>query len=615
MFNLRWYQEEAVQAFWDYFNNGGRGNPLLVLPTGSGKSIVIAEIIKRIFATYPGQRVMVLAHVKELVEQNYKKIRAIWPDAPAGICSAGLGSRETRLPIIFGSVGTVVGRASQCGRIDLLFVDEAHRIAPNEKTAYRKLINELLKTNPYMKVVGLTATPYRLGMGMITEKGGVFTDIAYNLCTPEHFRRLIAEGYLSPLVSRKTTAEIDTKGIAMRGGEFIESEIQKAVGDKDLLRTILRECVVGAWDRKKWIVFASGVENCGVMADMLCEMGIYSKAVHGGLNDSERDSILKEFTEGGLRCVVNQEILTTGFDCPQIDFIACTRPTNSPVLWLQILGRGMRVAEGKTDCLVYDFTGNARRCGPVDKPNIPKKKSNKPGDCPMRICDGILHDRYSGKPKKCATEMHPSVRECPVCGKEFEFKEAELDEKASTAELLSCDQPVVEIWRVKKVTIKAYKKRGSDVKSLLVTYKTDEGEINEFVPFESANGRGRGLACKWWRERDPLMRTPPINVDNAIDLCNTIYHPHYLRVWANKEKFPEIMAIDLLGNRFGTIPNELPGVVTPPLVEIKEGVSTSTSFQSQHKRKAYLKKTLGVDATEFKLTVDNKNGSSRILNC
>lgn len=564
----------------------------------SGKSVVIAEIIRGIFSYYPGQRVLVLAHVKELVEQNYKKLKAVWPDAPAGICSAGLGRTETNLPITFGGIGSVVGRAEQYGRIDLVFVDECHRIAPNERTAYRKLIAALMKVNPYLKVVGLTATPFRLGMGMITEKGGVFTDIAYNLSTPENFRRLIAEGYLAPLVSRKTDVSIDASKIAMRGGEFVESAVQEATGDKALLQKILRECVLGAWDRKKWIIFASGVENCGVIAEMLNSMGIYTKAVHGELANAERDAILTEFTQGNLRCVVNQDILTTGFDCPQIDFIGSIRLTNSPILWLQMLGRGMRPAPGKINCLVFDFAGNTRRCGPVDKPNIPKKKSNKPGDCPMRICDGVIYDKYSGKPKKCATEMHPSVRECPVCGKLFEFKEAEFEEKASTAELMTCDQPVVEIWQVKKITFKAYQKRGSNRPSLLVTYKTNEGDINEFVPFE---GQGRGVGCRWWRDRDPQMRDAPQTVDRALDLCSSLNRPYYLRVWTNKEKFPEIMAIDTIGNCFGTIQPTMQYAPTLPTIEIKEGLSTSVSFQKAHKRKAFLKKHLGVDASEFAL--------------
>ena len=183
IYTNRWYQDEAEFSIFDYFQRGGAGNPVVAMPTGTGKSVVIANFIRRIFGYWPNQRVMMLTHVKKLISQNAEKLLSVWPVAPMGIYSAGLNSRDMIMPIVFGGVQSVAPAIKKSleandgkpphlkhfGWRDLLIIDEAHLLSPSEDTQYQYIIAELRKINPYLKVIGFTATPYRLKQGMITE--------------------------------------------------------------------------------------------------------------------------------------------------------------------------------------------------------------------------------------------------------------------------------------------------------------------------------------------------------------------------------------------------------------------------------------------------------------
>ena len=172
---LRDYQEEGLQALWQYFMTNS-GNPVLAWPTGTGKSLVPAEFIRRTMVNYPGQRFLMVTHVKELIEQNFDKLMTIWPNAPAGINSAGVGQRDFVQPIIYGGIQSMYKLGSAFGHRDLCFVDEAHLISQDDTSMYHKFLNELKKINPYLKIIGMSATPFRMGQGLITD-GGLFTDI------------------------------------------------------------------------------------------------------------------------------------------------------------------------------------------------------------------------------------------------------------------------------------------------------------------------------------------------------------------------------------------------------------------------------------------------------
>lgn len=546
---LRDYQQESVDAIWSYFMSGKTGNPLVALPTGTGKSVVIAGFLKSVYDKFPGQRIMMLTHVKELIEQNYSKLMAMWSFAPAAIYSAGLNRKDVHAPITFAGIASVAKKAHLFGHIDLIIIDEAHLVSPNDETMYQKFIGELKRINPYIKVVGLTATPYRLGHGKLTDgkvlKDGsesppLFTDICIDLTTVECFNRFIAEGYLAPLIPRSTNYKLDIDGVHMRGGEFIEKELQYAVDKHEITVQAIKETLEEGEDRRSWLVFCAGIEHAKNAADILNDMGIPAVAVHSKMSNSERDEAIAGFKSGKYRAITNNGVLTTGFDHPPIDLILCLRPTASPVLWVQMLGRGTRPCPGKENCLVLDFADNTRRLGAINDPVVPRKKGSKSGPPPVKECP------------KCRTWQHASVRFCTgvdkdgmQCDHEFTF-ETKLKQGASTKELIKGDMPIVEVFKIDHIAYSTHRKDGRPP-MMKVSYYCGYKCFSEYVCIEHINYAGK-KARDWWRARTDVP--VPEKTEQALEMTNILKVPTHLRVWTNK-KYPEILATCFDGTAFG----------------------------------------------------------------
>lgn len=255
----RYYQTEAENSFFGFVQQtwGQKRHPVLALPTGTGKSVIPAMITKRMLMTSPNARVINLVDVKELVDQNSNALRRIWPQAPMGIYSAGLKQKIAYQPITFAGIQSAAKDAEKFGHQDVAFIDECQMISPNENATYKKFLFKLQEINPYLIFCGLSATPYRLGLGMITD-GGLLTDVAYDITGLWAFNRLLDEGYLSPLIPMPTDNELDVSGVHMRGGEFIESELQGAVVKEDLTWKALQETAAKAWQRNHWLIFEIG---------------------------------------------------------------------------------------------------------------------------------------------------------------------------------------------------------------------------------------------------------------------------------------------------------------------------------------------------------------------
>ena len=344
---LRDYQVYASTSFFEYFNKGGTGNPLIVMPTGTGKSLVIADIIKKIIIPHPGTKVLLMTHVKELISQDYEKLIALWPEAPAGIFSAGLGQKDYFYPITFAGIGSIAKfDLTKFGKIDLVIIDEAHLISPKDDTMYRKVLQALQDINPSIVVMGLTATDYRLGHGRLTNEGHIFTDVCCDMSTRDSFNWFIDEGYLVPLIPKKAEMEVDTSNITIRGGEFVDKEAQEAFDKHEITLKACTEIlkISTLAKREHILVFATGIEHASHVKDMLEYLGIDTGLVHSKMNNKERDEEILKFKNGTYKAMVNNGILTTGFDYPQIDLIAVLRMTNSTSLWVQLLGRGTRLS-------------------------------------------------------------------------------------------------------------------------------------------------------------------------------------------------------------------------------------------------------------------------------
>jgi DNA repair protein RadD len=405
---LRDYQQRAIDQIMDWFTVNQTGNPCVVMPTGSGKSHVIAAFCKMVLGEFADNRILMLTHVKELIEQNAEKMLAHWPGAPLGVFSAGLRQKNID-QITFGSIQSLRNRAKDLGHIDIILVDECHLINHKNDGSYRKLINKLRKINPEIRVIGLTATPYRLGHGYITDGDGLFSAII----EPVTIEELVHRNFLAPLRSKLTEMQLDVSGVGKRGGEYIENQLQAAVNQRHNNVSAVREVIKRAEDRKAWLFFCTGVEHAEAVRDILLEFGIPAGCVTGDTPAKTRERMLDEFRTGELRAMTNANVLTTGFDYPDIDLIAMLRPTKSTALYVQMAGRGMRPKSEPRDgedypvgnCLVMDFAGVVKEHGPITNIQIKSVNSKrKPGEPPVKACP------------ECHELVHLSAMECEACG-------------------------------------------------------------------------------------------------------------------------------------------------------------------------------------------------------
>lgn len=400
---LRDYQRRAIDQLYAWFEAGNQGNPCLVLPTGAGKSHIVAALCKEALQQWPETRVLMLTHVKELIEQNAEKMRQHWPGAPMGIYSASIGKRQLGEPITFAGIQSVRDKAKLLGHVDLIVIDECHLVSHKDEGGYRKLIAALLAINPNLRVIGLTATPYRLGHGMITDKPALFDA----LIEPVSVEELIYKGHLSILRSKITASQLSVDGVHKRGGEFIEAELQAAVDTDEQNQRVVDEVLRFAGGRKSWLFFCAGVQHAEHVCEVLRQRGIVAECVTGATSKPERERILSAYKAGQITALTNANVLTTGFDAPCIDLIAMLRPTMSAGLYVQMAGRGLRVAPGKADCLVLDFAGVVSTHGPITAVQPPKRSKDEGGEVPSKTCEA------------CGEICHAAVQTCPACGHAF----------------------------------------------------------------------------------------------------------------------------------------------------------------------------------------------------
>lgn len=562
--SLRWYQSECIAAIFAYVQSYS-GNPICALPTGTGKSVVIAEFCRIVFSKAPFIRVLMLTHVKELISQNYaelkgdpiKRIPGLWPQAPAGIYSAGLGKKEIR-PITFAGIKSVVGNSQRFGHIDIIIIDECHMVSPNDETSYQTVIAELKAINPLLRVIGFTATPYRLGQGLLTEateRNGqlippIFTDICYDITKLEHFNRLIDEGYLAPLFPRPTAFKLDVENVDVRGGEFVQGQLQAAVDKDEVTYAAVEEAIRLAQDRRHWLVFATGTRHCAHVASCFESFGIKTATVHSESSDGERDEAFARFESGDARALINNNIATTGYNFKPLDCIIDFQPTSSPSKHVQKYGRGTRVCEGKENCLVLDFAGNTRRIGPINDPKIPRRKrragegeGEEERQAPVRICPIPT----------CQTYNHARAAFCICCKHEFPLTGPKIDIEAGTEEIIVGAAPQIEIFPVSKIEYRRHDPHPASKKppSLKVEYHSGFRQFSQWICLEH-EGYPSKKAREWWRAAAGDEKTPPpTTVADALTRLEVLHPATHLKVWINR-KDPQIMALDYSGSAFGT---------------------------------------------------------------
>lgn len=502
---LRPYQREAVDAVWNHIATSDT-NPAVVLPTGSGKTHVIAELCRDAVQKWNG-RVVVLAHVKELLEQAAGKLRAVAPDLPIGIYSAGLKRKDLGRPITVAGIQSVYRRAHDLGPLDLVIVDEAHLIPPDGEGMYRRFLADARDLCDHQRVIGLTATPYRMKTGTICGPESVLHEV----CFEAGVRELIVQGYLCPLRSRAGKATADTSDIHVRGGEFVAGELEDRMDEDALVEAACAEIARATVDRRSVLLFCSGVRHGEHVVRVLREKhGVECGFVEGGTPAKERDGLIDRFRRGDLKYLANVNVLTTGFDAPNVDCVAMLRPTMSPGLYYQMVGRGFRLAEGKTDCLVLDFGGNVLRHGPVDAIRLADTKDAS-GEAPAKQCP------------ECDALIHAAYAVCPECGHKFPPRQVKHAAVSSHEEVVTGSEgPARRDERVIEVAYYVHHKRNDPLAkpTMRVEYRIGFNRwAREWICFEHPEGGyARRKAEQWWRARsnDPL----PSSVEEAVEWAN-----------------------------------------------------------------------------------------------
>lgn len=447
---MRNYQAAAISEAHRALAAKKNSAPLIVMPTGSGKTIVIAGLIERLLNHYSSGRFLVVSHAQELVDQDYRKFlefSCVTADQ-VGIASAGLGQRDVSRKITFGTIQTLV-HEEDLGALDVIIVDEAHLIPLGEEAMYQRLIASARKKNPDVRVIGLTATPYRLDSGLLTEgEGAIFTEIAYECDIQE----LVRDGFLSPLISLGSLNHVDDSLLEMERGEFTDHSSEEAMNG--LTPKIMEEILRHGQERKSWLVFCVSIRHANQVAEALVSNGIEARVVSSQQSAKQREESIDLFRSGALRALVNVNVLTTGFDVPRVDLLISLRPTTSQSLWVQMCGRGMRKDEGKRNCLVLDYANNIARHGPIDL-----IKGTKKGGVPAR-----WNPKNATKCPSCGTLCGPRLSTCPNCGSLLRAEVAvELADAASLLPVLSGH-----------VSLYATPHRMEDISSIIEYYLIDD---------------------------------------------------------------------------------------------------------------------------------------------
>lgn len=524
---LRPYQQDALDALWRYLQHRD-GNPALVLPTGAGKSPLMAAIAAEAVQNWQG-RVGILAHVQELVAQNAAKVKALWPQAPMGIYAAGLKRRDRFDKILMMQIQSVAKRATALGHFDLLLVDEAHRIPLGSEGLYRRFIDDCRKINPALRVVGLTATPYRLQGQAVPVCGPdhILTEVAYEARVGD----LIEQGYLSPLVS-KAGERPDLAGVHMRGGEYIEQELAAAM--LPLVERTVADLLQRAQGRKAGIVFCVNVAHAKAVIAALCAHGELAALIHAGTPKKERAALIADFQAGAVRWMVNVNVLSEGFDAPHIDIVAMLRPTKSPGLYYQQCGRGFRLAPGKTDCLVLDYAGNVLEHGPVDAIKVRPARGKTAAS---------VETAQAKECPACSALLPIATRQCE-CGHLFgNLDPSHLDRPIDAPILSSQRERVVNRYEVSSMKYERGAGRNGKPDHLRAIHMCGMRRFTDYVCLEHG-GKARAEALRWWMVRADGGVVVPRTVGEALPLAWGLAKPVAITV-DETDKFPRIVGVEL----------------------------------------------------------------------
>lgn len=490
--SLRPYQLEALKAMQDSIKHGL--NPVADIPTGGGKSHVLMGLAEWA-VSFKGKRCLILAHRKELLEQNSKKT-----NHDVAFYSAGLGIKDlTSSPIIIAGIQSIYKLSEEAlPTINLLIVDECHRVPHEDDSMFQTLIAKLLLKNPKMRIAGFTATPYNLAP--------VFNHIAYSIGIGD----LIEQGFLCPLKSRISSIVPNLDPVPIVLGDYVVSKLGEAMMDKSLVAETVSNIMWYGQNHYSWLVFCVNVKHTEVIYEAIREQGIFVEMLTGETPSEERADILKRFKERTIQCLVNCEVLTTGFDAPNVDMLVMLRPTQSRTLYVQMVGRACRLYPDKPYALVLDHADNINTHGTITN-LLPIGK---------RVSKGEANTYTHRRCPQCESACEIKATSCEECGYEFPIPKRIIDHDGKPADLDIMGDGGK--WHtVHYVAYNAHIKKGTKEGefplTMRVTYICGTEEFSEWVCVEHPErGIARRRAVKWLQERN--KESLPSTVQEALEL-------------------------------------------------------------------------------------------------
>lgn len=500
---LRPYQSKVVADIFQWWTDHQDPSDicLAVLPTAAGKSVICAEIVRSMYEQWPtyAPRTVILVPSRELAEQNAAKLVALLPHhISVGFVSASLGKKQHGADVIVATIGSIAKSAHLLGNIKCVIIDECHLVSTKgaEAGMYRQFLSHLSRYCE-IRVVGMTATPFRGNQVWLTDgEAPLFTGIASNVS----MRELLDAGFIAPLVppDESVGTKIDASAVGISNGDYKVNELAEVV--EQYLADVAREAVSLARARAKWIAFTPSVANAESLVRNLRGYGITSVVVCGETPKPEREALIADFRANRVQCLVTVLALSTGFDVPDVDCILWCRPTKSPVLYVQGMGRGVRIHPGKTDCLVLDFTDTVARLGPVDTIKGRAAKKAGAGDAPYCICP------------ECGERNLAAALICTACGATIKTPDVELKPVVvSRAALLSiqvAQQASTVTWHDVSRVDYAIHTKPDKPDSLRVDYFAGFLKVaSEWVCFDHT-GFALRKAEKWWDQRNPEVGSP-----------------------------------------------------------------------------------------------------------
>ncbi len=484
--------------------------------TGAGKTIFFSELIKRLLNEWPSMRIAVLAHRRELVQQAKDKLLQVWPDAPIGIACASTGEKTNlEQPVTIGSPQTLSNRIETVeAPFDLVIVDEVHRLPPkNKESQYGELLNSLRSLYPKLRMIGVTATPFRLNHGYIYGKEcrpgseNWFEKLHYKIGINDLQKQGFLCGYRAKAAANISS---DLSRVKTTGGDYNLGALSEMMGREVHIGSAVKAFQKYGEDRHHIVVFAVSIDHAEKLHEAFKSAGYTAGIVHSKMPVGQRDMMLKEFEAGRMRFIVNVGILTEGWDSTAIDCILLCRPTKSSALYAQMVGRGLRIHPNKEDVLILDLTGNCMQHGDPDSPKVvvpgkPVEDMDEPIQKKCPNCDELV---AAGK------------MECPSCGYAWEPEPVEeLNESVEMTTVQFGNQKAAPFaFEIDDVYVEDYtSKKGNRMLKLSMVNSSflSRKAVNVFLLFDpDAHPYAIGKARSTWTEL--VGNRPPESTDEAM---------------------------------------------------------------------------------------------------